>query len=248
MTTKTISTYIAAGYSLASQYDTLDITSTGGVGGFGVQLHSAATLNNDGRIQASGGSNGVHAYAGAAITNGSTTVTTASISGYSGIFATGAAATVANYGTIQGVGQFGDGVFLTAGGAVTNEASDTDAVAYIGGANSGVSAGAVTTVANFGTIFGNNGQGVYLQSGGSVTNGSSRDTRAAITGHSGQGVYAKSGTATVINFGAIRSQQNNAIVLGDGGTVTNFGSIFGNVAQGGRAGPSPTVASRIPRR
>ena len=36
MTGKTISTYVAAGYTLSSNYSYLNITRTGGVGGTGV--------------------------------------------------------------------------------------------------------------------------------------------------------------------------------------------------------------------
>ena len=90
----------------------------------------------------------------------------------------------------------------------------------------------MATLANFGTILGVNGQGVYLQLGGSVTNGSRLDTKGVITGQDGQGVYAKSGAATIVNYGAVRSIESDAVVLGDGGTLTNFGSIIGDAGQG----------------
>ena len=153
MTTKTLSTYVAAGYTLASQYDTLDITATGGVGGSGLLLNHLATLANLGKITGqTGGANGVHATAGGAIVNGSTSGATASIQGYSGVFAQNAQVAVANYGTILGVGAFGDGVFLTAGGSVAN-GSAADVGADIEGQNSGIAAsGAFTTVTNFGSI------------------------------------------------------------------------------------------------
>ncbi|MGI8839595.1 MAG: hypothetical protein ACR2F8_02230 [Caulobacteraceae bacterium] len=95
MTTKTLSTYIAAGYTLASGYDTLDITTSGGVGGTGVLLNHLATLDNLGKIKGqSGGANGVHITAGGAIVNGSTNVAGASITGYSGVFAQNTAVAV----------------------------------------------------------------------------------------------------------------------------------------------------------
>ena len=47
MTTKYITTYVASGYTLAEVYDTLSITSTGGVGGSGVYSGHTATVIND---------------------------------------------------------------------------------------------------------------------------------------------------------------------------------------------------------
>jgi hypothetical protein len=52
MTTKTLTTYAAAGYTLASAYSELDITTTGGVGGTGVYCNHYATISNAGTINA----------------------------------------------------------------------------------------------------------------------------------------------------------------------------------------------------
>jgi hypothetical protein len=254
MTTKTLSTYVAAGYTLAAQYDTLDITGAGGVGGSGVLLNHLASLDNDGTIKAAGSANGVHATAGGTIVNGSANYPAASISGYSGVFAQNVATTVTNFGTINGAGQFGDGVFLTAGGRVVNGAA-SDTAAYIKGVNSGVSMGgsAAATVTNFGTIFAVNYIGVDLAGGGKVTNGSSGDTTARIVANQ-SGVTAAA-LATVKNFGTVFGATANGVDLDAGGTaingtirdttasitgkqsgvtaaalakVTNFGSIIGN--------------------
>ena len=64
MTTKTLSTYVAAGYTLASQYSELDITATGGVGGSGLLLGHLATLDNLGKIkgQTGGDSRGCYGH------------------------------------------------------------------------------------------------------------------------------------------------------------------------------------------
>jgi len=242
-----ISTYIAAGYSLASKYDTLDITSTGGVGGFGVQLHSAATLDNYGRINASGGANGVRALSGATITNGSATLTTASIS-LQRIFASTWRPRSPISARSRAWASFGDGVFLTAGGAVTNEASGADTVAYIGGDNSAFG-GRRGHGVQLRYDLRQQRQGVYLKSGGSVT------TDRAVT--PGQPSPATLARVCMRNpgrqghqFGTIRSQENGAISLATVARSPILDRIFGLAAQASicwRAGPSPTAASRIPQ-
>ncbi|MEO7026791.1 MAG: hypothetical protein ABI056_04470, partial [Caulobacteraceae bacterium] len=235
MTTKILSTYAAAGYTLASQYDTLDITTSGGVGGSGVQLNLIATLDNYGRIHAASGHNGVSASHGATIVNGSATDTTASIYGYSGVFIQNAAGTISNFASITGSARFGDGVFIVAGGLVTNgSAADTTASIYAD--NSGVSAGALATVANFGSINGYYSTGVYLAAGGSVTNGSAKDAAAVIFSQMGQGVNAATGAATVANFGLIHGGFGDGVILGAGGAVTNGSTKDTGAVIGGETG------------
>jgi len=235
MTTKTLSTYVAAGYTLASQYDTLDITTTGGVGGYGVFLNHLATLDNDGRVHASPGHNGVYASAGATVVNGSAGDTTASIYGYSGVSIHNAAGTVINFGSITGSARYGDGVYIVAGGAVTNgSAADTSANIYAD--FSGVAAAALATVTNFGSINGYFATGVYLKAGGSVTNGTAQDTAAVIFSYMGQGVDVATGTATIANFGEIRGVFGNGAVLGGGGVITNGSTKDTTASIGGQAG------------
>ncbi|MGI8839594.1 MAG: beta strand repeat-containing protein [Caulobacteraceae bacterium] len=235
MTTKTISSYVAAGYTLAAGYDTLDITTAGGVGGTGIALNHLASLDNYGRIHAASGHNGVSASAGATIVNGSASDTTASIYGYSGVFVQNASATVANFGSITGSARFGDGVFIVAGGAVTN-GSATDTTASIYADNSGISAGALATVANFGSINGYYSTGVYLKAGGAVTNGSTKDTAAVIFSYMGQGVNAVTGAATIVNFGLIHGGFGDGVILGAGGVVTNGGAKVTGATIGGETG------------
>ncbi len=120
-------------------------------------------------------------------------------------------ATVINYGTVGTIQSY-VGVYLGAGGRVTN-GSATDTTAVISGGYrtpyahlAAVQAyGASTTLANFGTILGYS-VGVELAAGGRVTNGSAADTIALIK--AGLPVY---GVATVAT------------------TVTNFGTIYGTV-------------------
>ncbi len=193
MTTKIISTTITAGYSLGPQYSLLEITSTGAIEGYGLKLNNAATVQNDGQIISTG--DGVSAHAAVIVVNGGLDARYARISGYSGVFTADAACMVSNYATIRGNGQFGDGVFLTAGGTLTNGAG-ADTAAYISGDFSGVAA-STAQVMNFGTIKGFSDDGVYLAAGGSVTNGSASDFRAKISGQTG--VFVASGAAAIVN-------------------------------------------------
>ena len=117
--------------------------------------------------------------------------------------------TVANYGTIAGVS--GSGVYLAAGGVVTNSSA-----ALISGGVNGVFAGtSASTISNQGTLIGTTGAGVYLQAGGSVIN---IGTAASISGAK-YGIDVATGAATVTNQGSI-----------SGGTVAvQFASGGGNV-------------------
>jgi hypothetical protein len=229
MTTKIISTYIAAGYSLATNYAALTIAAGGGIGGFGLQLHALTRVVNDGFVSASGGSNGVTAYAAATLINGSADDQSVGIRGYSGIFAPNAAVTVSNFGSISGRGTYGNGVFLVKGGAVTNgSAADTGATIY--GVQSSVVAALTARVSNFGTLMGQLSDGVLLSSGGSVTNGSVGDFRALIEG--ANGVVSNGGALTVVNFRTIQGRGSAGVELITAGKVSNFGTIAGKAQDG----------------
>jgi hypothetical protein len=224
MTTKLISAIYASGYSLASKYDSLLILSTGYIGGTGLKLHSTAAVASYGDIVgtiSSSSNNGISAYAGATIKNGNATHTGVVIEGYSGIFATNTPVTITNYAEIYGVGPAGDGVFIVAGGIITNGA-DGDTVARIRGDYSGVAAGALATVANFGTILGDASQGVNLGLGGTVINGSATDATAEIYGQAGAGVRASKASATISNFGAIVSKNADGVDITASGSVTTI--------------------------
>ena len=206
MTTKTISTYIAAGYTLSSAYSRLVITTSGGIGGTGLFAGSYAKIFNDGAIHGSGASDGVVLNAGGLVQNGDTTVTSALIAGYTGVIVNGAAGSVANFGTIKAADLKGDpgAVYLSDGGSVTNGSSG-DTTAQIRGYRGVLVNGAPGTVANFGTIVGYTRSGVFLLDGGVVANGSTTDTSALIQGL-GRG---------------------NGVAIGGSGTVSNFGTITG---------------------
>jgi len=248
MTTKTISTYVAAGYSLASKYSELYISSTGGVGGTGVYAVAAASIVNYGRITASPNHVAIDLNAGGSILNGSYLFETALTSGRK-VVVKGAAGTIRNFGTIHSA------VYLYKGGAITNGgAADTTAQINLVGV---LIEGAAGSVTNFGTIAGSGGGyvAVNLGAGGDVVNGAVTDTHALIEG--GDGVVITS-SASITNLGTIdgvnaapggygvlqhnggyltngaRSDRIAAIegytgvsILGSPGSVINFGSIDG---------------------
>jgi hypothetical protein len=307
MTYKVISTSYPSGYSLAAQYNGLLILSTGSIGGTGLKLSNAANVGNYGEVaadsQASNANNGITAEAGATIKNGSVAATFAGIQGYSGIFAQNAAATVRNYGGITGHGPGGDGVFIVAGGSVTNGAANdtsavivgahsgvvanalasvvnfgriqafsqiytttevdgvdlaaggtivngsaSDTIASVSGAVAGVVAGALTGIQNYGTIEG--GEGVHLALGGTVTNGSTAAASAEIYGYfaTGSAVIADKGSATIINFGVIKSKSEDGVVIHSGGVITNgdkdhTGALISGGYTGIVGGLLPTVVN-----
>jgi len=212
--------------------------------GFGVSY--VGTVANYGTISG-GGTNGigVRLFSGGSVTNGSTTDTTASISGYYGVAISGAG-TVANYGTMSGV-------FLGSGG-VTNGSATTDTTALIGGVTivgagtvanygtisgySGVFIRGAGSVANYGTISGRY-SGVYIIGAGSVANagriigtsfdGVSLNAGGVVTNAAGgvivgaTGVGATGVAATIVNSGSISGSAGNGIYLAAGGLVTNAG-------------------------
>jgi autotransporter family porin len=132
------------------------------------------------------------------------------IDGADGV-ASSLAATIYNYGAIQGVG--GYGVRLTKGGKVRN-----GAVALIEGAGGVITTGAaVATIANLGEIRASSGYGVLLAGGGTVTNGSASDTRSSIRGQRGLGLAYGTG----INYGAIEGYNGVGAAVGGYSILTN---------------------------
>ncbi|MGI8840472.1 MAG: beta strand repeat-containing protein, partial [Caulobacteraceae bacterium] len=218
MNTKTISTYIAAGYTLARRFDTLDITSTGTIGGYGLFLQHLAAVNNLGSIRAST-SNGVQADAGVTLTNGSSGSFGEIIGAYSGVFATDAATTINNYGFILGAGEYGDGVFLSAGGTITNHAYSSE-MGEIYGNNTGIDAGGAADITNLGRIIGHYADGISLTAGGTVTNGAVHNATAQIIART-VGVNVAGGAAIIVNYGTIVGGEGGGVALDAGGVITN---------------------------
>ncbi len=136
---------------------------TGGVTGI-YSTGAAPTATNAGTI--SGGSIGVSMTAGGTVMNqGGATISggngVAIIGGFDGVYITGGAGSVTNYGNISDAAPKGFGVRLLAGGAVNNHAG-----ASIGSQNIGVYiGGGAGSVTNAGTITGSGNDGVSLNAG-----------------------------------------------------------------------------------
>jgi hypothetical protein len=227
---------------------------TGTVANYGTITSDATTISST--------TAGVYMSTGGTVTNGSSKVTSALISGPYGVSIGGAAGTVSNFGTIGGL-TAEIGVALLAGGSFTNGAI-SDKTALVRAATGVGTAGAPATIQNYGTIISGGttvlNSGVYMQSGGVVTNGSTTDTTAFIRGL--VGVYSKNAAATVTNFGtltgsfggvilaaggkvtngstqdttALMQGKYGAIIANAAGTVINFGTIRGAVVGGVGAG------------
>lgn len=159
--------------------------------------------------------------------------------------------TLQNNGAVTGSGPFGDGIYLSAGGSVTNFASGS-----VTGSSIGVFVGgSAGTVLNYGNITGRfgaspiySGIGIYLRSGGVITNRSG----AMISGY-GLGINVYENAGTVINAGRISGQNYAGIELRGGGTITNqangtiSGGDYGIVVSGatGIAINAGTIAGGI---
>ena len=200
-------------------------------------------INNTGAISASV-DDGAALFAGGTITNG----TTGSIEGLvgahaAGVFVQGGSGNLQNDGIVKG-NNFG--VFLLAGGSVTNGAGNASAsISAEGVGVSGTSFGIFVTgnpatVTNYGTIDGGpaaGSEGAELDQGGNVTNNSGGTIRGT-----GFGVFIASNSAssaTVTNAGAISGTiasvefagtGANTLTLQTGSTLT--GDAIGSTASG----------------
>jgi collagen type I/II/III/V/XI/XXIV/XXVII alpha len=165
----------------------------------------AASLTNAGMIQSDGTHVGVFLNAGGVVTN----LDTASITSVlDGVYATGAAVSVVNDGSIAGTTQFG--VLLQAGGSVTNAAfasiTGSFAVDLSGGG----------TLTNAGTINGTGGTAVYL--GGTGSNLLVLESGFGFSG-------AVAGGASASNTLELASAASAGTLAGLGTQFTNFGAI-----------------------
>ena len=188
-------------------------------GSTGVMAILGATVHNYGTV-IGGGTVGVGAYlkSGGLVTNGSATDKAATLQGTSaGVAFAGATGTLTNFGLVRGTGTTSIGVAFEDGGTVTN-GSASDLGATIEADQFGVQATVVAAgVINYGTIRGDGGTagggGVALESGGTIINGTTLDTTASIQG-----------------------SELGAAIIGQAGTVNNFGTIVGGYASGGLSG------------
>jgi hypothetical protein len=219
-------------------------------GHFAIEIvGGAGTVTNFGTVRGAGGlSAGVLLKLGGVVTNGSTLDTTALIESQNdGVGIEGAAGTVKNFATIitayTGSSVTSAGVYLTAGGSVTN-GSAADTKAHIAGAQAVYINNAIGTVANFATLGGIQTEiGAFAKFGGLIVNGSASDTIAVIQGYVGVGASTHLGTLE--NFGTVLAgggpgaiaTQEAAAYFTAGGLVTNGSSAdFKASMSGGNVG------------
>ena len=188
-------------------------------------------LTNLGAISSPNGA-GVTLAAGGSVANGSASDTTASISGYlSGVDATGASASISNFGAISGTGRYGDGVEVSPGGRVTNgSAADSTASisGYFGVAATGAAGSAGVTVTNFGRISGTDGTAVGF------TSASDRlivEAGSALTGAAsgaGGALELAGGSETITGLGGYAAMTGGASAssYGFGSYLVDAGAIL----------------------
>jgi hypothetical protein len=192
----------------------------GGTGGAVDLTGGTNTVDNTGEIEATGSAGiGIFLAAGT-IDNGSTSDTTALVSGGAfGVEITGAGL-LDNFGTITASGASSAGAYLGSGTIVNGTTADTTATlsGYFGAeiAGSGL-------LDNYGTISGTSGGGAYLGSG-TINNGTSSDTAALITTVSVNGIWIANGAGTINNFGTVTASSGVGVYLAEGGTLTNEGT------------------------
>ncbi len=124
-------------------------------GGFGTVTNFGEVFG----IQGYAGDGGIKLGAGGIVTNGSTIANSGGqVEGtYFGIDVAGAAGAIANYGRVLAGNSFGRGIYLHAGGSITNGAS-ASTYADISGGRVGIEIrNGVGTVTNFGEIAGETG-------------------------------------------------------------------------------------------
>ncbi|MGC2412078.1 MAG: hypothetical protein WA459_05200, partial [Stellaceae bacterium] len=171
-----------------------------------VRLVAGGTVTNYGTIVGGPGI-GVWMDVGGTVINGRKGSSGGVIAGARGMVLgfSGGVSTVTNFGTIVGTGTgYSDGVDLDAGGLVTN----------------------------FGTILGTaggNSVGAGIGGGGTLVNGASGATAALILGSYAGVSLGGTAAGTVVNFGTIASvaTARAGVLLGAGGTVSNYGMIAG---------------------
>jgi hypothetical protein len=191
----------------------------------GIVLNAGGTVINSGRISCPGG------YGVRVLGAGSVTNTESGYIAQMDVIMSGAADTVSNFGTITG-----QGIFLEAGGSVTNGGSGSSAL--INGVFGVQISGAAGTVDNMGTVEASADPGVFLLSGGSVTNLANGSQSAVIEGALAQGIFPGAtgvlveGGGTVTNGAPgltadiIEAPRYGVCFYGNPGTVINFGAIM----------------------
>ncbi len=205
--------------------DTGNFINAGTITGTGTFIIDPTTFTNSGYL----GITTTLAGSGDVLTNTSTG--TISVGGSGGKAVTGAG-TVDNLGTILANGTGGIGVSLSSGNVTNGASNATNAVIHADSSAISVSAGANSTINNFGTLISVTRRAVVLPSG-TLLNGASGSTAALIQGV-GQAVFGGNpgSDATVVNFGTIQGSggygasvallSQNTVHLANYGTLTGY--------------------------
>ncbi|HEY1931619.1 MAG TPA: Hint domain-containing protein [Acetobacteraceae bacterium] len=231
------------------------ITNTGTIAGSnqGIYLRVGGAVTNASTGTITGGTEGIYGggapvivsnagyiagpgFSGIKLLSGGTVGNTGTITGsVAGVLIGGGSGEVSNSNVISG----SQGVYLQAGGAVTNLSHGTisggvyiyGGPGYVSNASLGlitashgiVIYGGAGTIDNGGIVAGTN-RGIFLRGGGSVTNAPG----GTITGGN-YGIFINGGTGAVSNAGSIAGSSYFGINLFHGGSVSNAstGSITG---------------------
>ena len=228
---------VFGGLGLACTVTNIAGTIAGGI--TGVYLEGAGNAVTNFAAISGGSGAGVELTAGGAVSNesrGLLGLAFGVITGPTGIEIGGGAGTVSNVGEIEGSN--GYGVWLEAGGSVTNSSSTSlfsSTPGLISGGVTGIRiSGGLGTVVNSTQITGSSGDGINLI-GGSVTNfgaiesggGGSADGIYIFTG-AGSGAVANAPSGAAV--GLIEGYADGISMVGGGGSVTNSGTIRGTGA------------------
>jgi hypothetical protein len=170
-------------------------------------------VTNLGRIAAVGSaSTGVLLEGGGTVVNGQSGSSGGYISGgKQAISVAHAAGTVTNFATVSATATNGIGIYLHAGGRVTNHGA-------VRGAQTGVELAGGATLSNYGQINGTGTFGTYgVVLNGTAANFLTNSTTGYIGAAQGIGVFGTAGPATIVNSGTVK----NGVLLKNGGNVTN---------------------------